>query len=328
MAGPYAPSAAENYVGIGKQSARGTAVAPTAFAAYLPTVDLDHGINVNLLKEAGAAGAVTFAEKAEQAPQGKFIFLARPSIAAKVFAYLLGTDGISGAGDPYTHALTPDFVTDYITVEQNLADAGIERFADCVIYEVEVTADRDNPALRVSASWKGGAPAWQASATSETYETARPFLLSDGTFTIDGGAATDVTKFTFVARMLVSGEKIADVVPAYQVKVGTEVEIEVEQLAIADLGAYRKVPYGTTGGSAHLKTATAGSFIADFNYTDGQARELKLEVPTLDYSQSQYTPLSPEGSEGVKVTTSMAARKGASALLTVTAKNADTPAYV
>ena len=59
MPGPYATSDARNYVGFGKQTNKGTGVAPTHFAAFLPSVDLDHGQEINPLKEAGNAGQVT-----------------------------------------------------------------------------------------------------------------------------------------------------------------------------------------------------------------------------------------------------------------------------
>ncbi|MGQ0671239.1 MAG: hypothetical protein ACT4PO_16525 [Actinomycetota bacterium] len=331
MAGPYAPSDSRNYVGIGKQTLRGTGVAPTVFAAYVDAVDLDHGVALNKILEAGAAGQVTFTEKGGHMPSGGFTFLARPSITSRLQAFVLGADAISGIG-PYTHVLTSDFATDYQSVEQNLADESVERFVDCVVAELVYTIDPDNPVLRVKGTWLGGVPAHQgAVATAETYETELPWLLSEGVFTVDGAAAADVKGFTFTSRMRISLEKIALVTPKYIVKVGEDAEVEFTefQTAITSTG-YRKVNYGTTSGTAASASATSGAFIAQFDRGAGAAaRQLKINIPTIDYESAVYTPLDPGAGEGTKVVYSAFGRKVAgAALVTVTGITNDSAAYV
>lgn len=329
MAGPYAPSDSRNYVGIGKQASRGTAVAPATWVPYLPSVDKSHGMDISPIKEAGAAGQVTDSEKGGHLPTGKVTFNARPSLIGKLGAYLLGVDSITGAG-PYDHAETSDFVTDYLSVEQNLADDFVERFKDCVINEITVSVDADNPKLKVESSWLGGTPVVQGSPTAESYETDRPFLLSDCVFTIDGSGATNVRKFTYTARMLYAREKLIDVVPEYHVKVGEECEIEIEQLVTADMADFRKVNYGAVAGTAHTKSAFVGAFIANFAYGAGAAaRGIKFEVPNFEYDEATHTALSPEGNEAVKVMTKGYGKMVAGSFLQkLTAKTNDSAAYV
>jgi hypothetical protein len=330
--GPYAPSDPNSYVGIGVQSARGTGVAPTLWVPFLPSVELDHAQTINRIFEAGSAGQVSYPEKVSHMPTGKFIFLARPQVSAKLGAYLLGVDTPSGSA-PTTHVETDDFHTDYLSIEQNLADDAIERFVDCAIAELVFACDIDNPAVRCTGTWIGCTPAWQGAATAESYETDRPFLIFDGAFTVDGSLVTNVRKFTLTVTLHLSAERIAKVTPEYLVKTGLECSLELENLVTTNMSdEYRKVQYGATGNSAVQSTATAGAFIADFTYGAGAGvRELKLEVPLLDYDDAKYTALDPGGSEAVKVTRTARGRRtaaGASPLVKITGKTADSAAYV
>jgi hypothetical protein len=334
MAGPYAPSDVRNYVGIGKESSRGTGVAPTLWVPFLPSVDLDHQQTVNRIFEGGSAGQVSFAEKISQMPTGKFIYLARPQVSTKIAAYQMGVDTPGAPVSGVTpHVITDDMDTDYLSIEQDLADDAIERFVDCAIAETVYACDVDNPALRVTGTWVGCTPAWQGAATAESYETDRPFLISDGAFTVDGSSVTNVRKFTLTITTKLSVERIAKVTPEYIVKMGFTVALELENLVTTNMSdEYRKVQYGAIGNSSVQTTATPGAFIADFNYgAAGAARELKLEIPLLDYDDAKYTNLDPGGSEAIKVTRTAQGRRtaaGASPLVRLTGKTTDAAAYV
>ena len=330
MAGPYATSDPRNYVGIGKQTVKGTGVAPALFAAYLPSVDLEHGQEVNPLKEGGTAGEVTISEKMAHMPGGQFTFLARPSISAKVSAYLLGVDTLTGAG-PYTHVLTGDLVADLLSVEQNLADEGIERFVDCAISEVVYTVStQDTQIVRVQASWIGGTPMWQGAATTETYEAESPFTFSNGAFTIDGTVVTNIRRLSVTVRTLWARERVNDVVPSYLVKLGFEVEVEIEQLMLdVSTDGYRRTHYGSNTGTTHSKNPSTGSVDADFNYGAGAgARRMRWEVPNIDYTNAKYSSLNPDGEAVILTRNGVGKKVGASPLFRYTGTTNDSVAYV
>lgn len=329
MAGPYATSDARNYVGIFKQAAKGTGGAPTLFFAYVPTVDLDHAQDISRILEAGDAGVVTSVEKLAHMPGGKFTLLARPSTAGKVWAYLLGVDAITGVG-PYDHAITDDFVTDYLSIEQNLADEGIERFVDCAIAEINYVANVGEPFHRITVTWIGGTPSWQASATAESYEAATVFTMFDSpTFTVDGAGATNVLGIDLTVRRRFARPKVTDVVPGYLIKVGEDVEGEIRQLPTDISTEYRPVHYGSPTGTAHQKIPEPGSLTAVWTYGAGAAqRSMTFEINTLDYDDAKYSPLNPDGEE-IVVTRPFVARKVAGQpLLRVTAKTGDSVVYV
>ncbi|HXF71137.1 MAG TPA: phage tail tube protein [Actinomycetota bacterium] len=331
MPGPYTPSDSRNYLGIGKQTAKGTAVAPTLFVAFHDDVELAHNQEISGLKEAGGAGSVTLAEKLTHAPAGGFSFRARPSISGRMCAYLLGNDSVTGTG-PYDHAITKDIQnTDYLTIEQNLADEGIERFVDAVISElVFEVSNEDTQIARFTGRWLGTAPAVQATATTETYESETPFVLRDATWTIDGSVRSNVRRLRLAMTMRYSAEKLSDVVPAYLVKLAFDVEGEIEQLMLAWSDEYRLVHYGSTSGTTYQKAPTTGSLTADFAYgTGASARGLKFAVPNLDWLDATYTPLNPDPGSAVRVTRTFRAREvSGTPIITVTAKTNDSAAYV
>jgi hypothetical protein len=295
---------------------------------------LDHQQTIQRIFEAGGAGQVTFAEKVSHMPTGKFIFAARPKITTQLAAFMLGVDTPGAPVSGVTpHVITDDMATDYQSIEHNLGNDATERFVDCTIAELIFACDLDNPALRVTATWVGCTPAYQASPTSATYETDNPFQIYDGVFTVDGSVAANVRKFTLTVRVKLSVERIAKVTPEYIVKLGEECELELENLVTTTMSdEYRKTQYGAVGANSVANTPTPGAFIADFSYgAAGTARELKLEVPLLDYDDAKYTPLASDANEATKVTRTGAARRtsgGASPLFRLTGKTTDAGAYV
>jgi hypothetical protein len=331
MPGPYAPPASANYLGVGKEVTRGTAVAPTKFGAYISAVDFDHNQQINRIMEAGTFGEVVWLEKIAHMPAGAFEILARPSIAAFFPAMLGGVDAVGApVSSVYPHDIETDENTDYASIEHNLEDEAIERTKDSVIAEITWSASRDNPTLRQRIAWLGGEPAVQASPTAESYETEDPFVFSEGAFTIDGAGATNLTSFKLTWRMRYSVDRLTKVSAEYLTKVGDEVELEIEQLLLDWSSGYREVHYGSSGSSVVSQTSKTGSFVADFTRgAAGTAREHKLDLPALFYESAKYSPLDPGGSQAALLTRTAVGRKVAgSDFFHVTAKNLDSAAYV
>jgi len=304
-------------------------VAPAFWPAFHDDVDLSHGQNISGLMEAGGSGSITLSEKLGHMAGGGFQFRARPSIAARLTAYMLGVDSVSGVG-PFDHVLTHDLVTDYLTIEQNLSDEAIERFIDSVISEMTYEVENDSTHIvKCSGRWLAGSPNFQATPTTESYDAETPFVLRDGTFTLNGSSATNVQKLSITATMRYKVEKVADVVPLYLIKIGLDVTGEITQLMLDWSTEYRLVQYGSITGTVPLKSPTPGALIADFAYGAGAAaRALKLEVPNLDWLDAVYTPLNPSG-DSVKVVRQFHGRvSGATPIWRVTAKTNDSANYL
>lgn len=332
MPGPYSPADPKNYVGVGLQSVRGTVVAPTVWGAYIDPVDLAHNQTINRILEAGNAGTVTWTEKPSQLPSGGFTILARPSIVSRLTAFLAGRDTIGAAvSGVFPHVVDADIGTDYLSIEQNEADEGIERFQDSVIAEMAFSCSIDAQTLRAKTTWAGGQPNFQASATAESYETELPWIFSECAFTIDGSSDTQIREFNLTWRFIYDAVRTSLVTPSYMIKLRQEVELDFTRLetGLSNTG-YRKVNYGTTSATVPSPSATSGSFAADFTRgAAGTAREFKLAVATLDYDVSQFTSIDPNGNEALKTKFEGKGRTTAGASLVVaTGKNLDAVAYV
>jgi hypothetical protein len=333
MPGPYTAADTLNYVAFGKESVKGTGVAPTLFVPYIEPVSLDHGVSMNSIREPSGMGQVTYTEKQGHMPGGQFTMLCRPSTTAKLLAYLLGTyvSAVTGAG-PYTHLLKESLTTVYLSAEQNLANDAIERFVDAQISQLVFKVDEQNRALRCEGQWVGLTPGWQASPTAESYEAATPFLLSDCTFTVDGSGATNVQGFTLTISFTTARPPTSKVTGDYIVKLSMDVTLELKQIMSTASAEYRKVVYGASGNTAVQPTVTSGAFIADFQYgTSGALRELKFELATLDWEgDAKYTDLNPEGDLVLVTRTGHATIPigAAGPMIKITAQTNDSAAYV
>jgi hypothetical protein len=316
-------------LGIGKQPSKGTGGAPNLWVPYLPSVDLDHALTINKLLEASGGYRVTYSEKISEIPVGKFSMLCRPGITARLVSYLLGVDTFT-PGSPNLHVVTDDLNTDYLSIEQNLADESIERFVDGAIAELVFTVDQSTRAIRVTGSWIGTVPSFQAAATAESYEAANPFLISDGVYNVDGaGAVANVASFTITVRFVYKMPLINDVIVAFLVKVREELDFEITQLATDIAAEYRKTITGSSVGTTYQKIAQSGSFVADFNYGAGASlREMKLEIPSLDYDSAKYTSLNPEGEEIYVTRTAHGRYDLTNPIFRYSGKNTDAAQYV
>lgn len=332
MAGPYVPSDSRNYVGVGKQSSRGSGIAPTAFIGYEPSVTLDHSQQLKRIYEAGASGEVTTTEKDSHIPKGTIPFLARPSITARLMAYIMGP-GSDSAGAPVNgvtpHTLTDKLPTQYVSLEQYLAPDIVERFVDAALFKMVISWDVSSPYLQVTVDWMGGKPSVQGAPTSTSYDADRPFLVSDASFTVDGNPVTNVRKGSLTYEVKTSPEQIIDVATDYLVQVGDEVTLEVEHLVTDVNQEYRYVNYGGVGATTYQKLPTTGAFVGDWNYgSAGGARELKLEVLNLDWDEAIYTPLNPNTNEATKVNRKATGRVvSGTPLFRYTGKNTDSSTY-
>lgn len=333
---PLSPADNRSYVGIGKQSAKGTGVAPTLFAAYVGQITFGHNPAVRPIHDAGGGEVIARQVRDIVQPQIQFGMPLRPSAAAQLAAYFLGADSVAGAADPYTHTITSAIAQVWLSLERNQADEVIERLVDAYLTEMVLNiAKRDSGPESMMVVTAGALNAeYQAGATVESYETLRPFLRSDATWIVDGSAATNVQEATFTFRWVTDEAIMADsVVRNNAVRLHLEADIELVQLfeTAAEGDAYRATHYQTPTGTSPGETVYRGDLTVDFKYTDQAAddREFKVEFPTVDWHDATLTENDPETSEAVRLTrTGRMVFNSAGEPVTITAKNADSAAYV
>jgi hypothetical protein len=310
---PISPAAAANYIGFGKQSVKGTGVAPAYFAAYIEQVDLAHNQAIRQIREGGKGLYVARDVKDVHAPGFRFAAPARPDITAAIMAYFLGADSVSGGGDPYTHVLTPTEAMTWLSLERNINDEVTERLVDGFFLEVQVDIRKRDAGPETVLIVTGGAlsPTWQASPTAETYETARPWLRSDATWKLDGNTETNVERATLTMRWVVDESLLADdLTRADAVKLAFEADLTVVQIfeATADLDAYRATHYGSSSGTAADETVyqpdASESFEVDLSYNAAGPveRAVTFLIPKVAWTEAKLTEPTPNASEAVKLT--------------------------
>jgi len=313
---PFAAASEDSYFGFGFQSSKGTGVAPTQFLAYVSAVELTHGEQHRKIREAGSSQTVARTVKDSYTPGARCAAPIRADLAAAVMAALLGADSVSGAGDPYTHTITKDAATDWISFEYNNNDNTIERVIDGFFVEVEITAQKrsNGPELMIAAVVGGLDLERQSSATTESYESDRPFLRSDCAWTVDGTAETNVEACTIRLRWTFDEAMLTDsVIRANAVKIHFEGEIELTQIA-GNTGEREKLAYINTHylnaaedgtGTATTEKVFTGSLTLDANHSEGAAsadRQFKVEIPVVRWTDAQYTGLNPESTEAARLT--------------------------
>lgn len=336
MPGPYVSSSAKNYVGFGKQTVKGTGVAPTVFLPYMGAVDLNHGMSAQEVREAGIGPYVSRHVKTKHDPDGGASAAWRPSTMAKLAAWFLGADALGAEiAAPYTHTATPAETVVYLAVEQNLADEFVERFVDAAINGFSISGEGGGD-LMLALTWLAMSPAWQAGAATETYETGvsgvspgGPYRQNEAAYTIDGAAATDVQNWKLDLAWKVDDDiRLSSITRAHIVKLELTGRITLKQLLMA-VSTYRTVNYGSAAGSAADRNFNAGSFVAA--YDNGLAttnkRTLNINAPNIDWTSDKYTALNPDGETAYNEREGTLKKVAGTSFVTITSGTADAAAY-
>ncbi len=316
----------EGYIGLGKQASKGTGVAPSKFVKWDGATSLTPKLEFTVRREGGdglynALSYVT-AHKAD----GQFALLCRPDIMAALLAWALGADSVSGAADPYTHTITPAASVPWLSIERQLASiADCERLVDCVIESLVIEGKGGLP-LKATVGFLGIRGTHGIAAASATYEADRPYMFFDAAFQVNGSAVATVTEFRLAIKNLFEADLYTtEVYRADLPLIGRDVEVEFG-FPMENLNQYREVLYGTSTGTALAETLKTGSFEIDANFTGAAARQMKLVVTNLVHVES---PLEHDSEAGIfRYSCKAQALKGASDLVTVTAKTAASAAYV
>lgn len=337
------PADLRNYLGIGFQAVKGTAVAPTFFAAFVDQVAFGHNPNLRDIREAGAGQTIARQVKDYLAPQTEFATPVRPDIGGAIMAAVLGASPLPAGVGPYVHTITADPGVVWLTVERNLADDVIERIIDSLITSVTIDYRKrsSGPELMISCNAPGIRPNDQgAVATADTYETDRPFLRSDCSWTIDTTLTPDnVESATISIEWAVDEQILADLVTRSSlVKLHLTGSIEVVQLfeSADEALSYRLTHYydgdavpGVTPG----ELVYPGDFGVVADYTDpagaNEQRTFEVEIPAVNWGEAELTEPNPDASEAVRLTRRgvMIGNPGGEPV-TVTATNGRATAYV
>lgn len=341
----------EGYVGIGKQTTKGTSVMPTRFFKYT-SIKFNHNMSVKEIdNEGGGSNVPAYISqviKTGHKPDVEVGFNAQPSSLAEMLAFLLGKDVKTGAGDPYTHTITPERNVSYsplpwLTTEQRVggsaSDDIIERFYDALIGEIKIefsAGDVVKGTVKASAISAYSDSSWAPS--SDAYEPGNRFVFSDGIFTLDnlicnGTAASRIQSGSIEITNTLKADDIAgdspkriDIVPSFlKIKLSLTVYAEGEDTD----KFYRKINYGSAAGTNIGNTlfrSSTNAFKVKFNRGDTPERSIEIIIPAVDFTANV---IDRSGSGGITVMAIEGnAIKGSGDIISVTAINGDAAAYV
>lgn len=308
------------YLGIAKQTAKGTGVAPTKFIRLSAAEFIEQVQETMDVRSLSGDEELETILKKFHRPDGSFQTLARPDAGAFLLAMILGADSVSGTESPYTHTITRANTLPWLTIERKLESA--ERIIDCKLNQITISGESGNPVL-LDVSFMGTDSSIESAATP-SYETNDPFMFYQGTYTLDGGAVTTVNSFSIVIS-----RNLEEVFTTGYIRndfVETLFNIDVSlRLKFEDDTLYKNILYG--GGTSPSNVLDDGSLVIDLTYGSGaDLKEFKIELPQLKHL-SAAKHLDPD-SKAVYLDVSSRAVKGASEIITVTVKNEISGAYV
>jgi hypothetical protein len=337
---PRSTSSAAHYLGFGKQSAKGTGVAPTVFVPYQGAVDLSSGFAGDPIRQAGTGPFVNRTMKTAQDPSGSAGMAVRPRTFAQLCAWFLGADASVAAGSLFDHTATPAETVTWLTTEQAAGVSGdiIERYVDTMLSKMMLSC-QGNSDLMATFDWTALSPNWQATAATQTIETGvsgatpgGPYRAMEATYTIDGAGASNVESWSVELEWKVDDIRLSRVTRSDLLKLELTGKVKLKQLIDTNTmrDDYRKLIYGSTSGTTASKNFfQGGAFRAVFDngLATTNQRTVDINAPVIDWTTDpKYTQLNPDGAtmylerEGV-------IRKDTGAFITIISKTADTAAY-
>lgn len=330
---PLSPADSRSYLGYGRQTTKGTPVAPTFFATYVGAIEFNHNPNIRAVREAGGGLVPARQVKDFLAPGLQFGAPIRPDDIGAILAYFFNDGGVPtdlGGPGPYQHTLEPQDGRTLLTFERNVADDVIERFQDSVLTQLTLNYQKRDagPELMYTAIGEGRQETDEAGATAESYETDRPFLRSDCSWTVDATLTpTNIEAVTIDISREIDAAILADsVVRSDIVPLRYTIDVELIQLfeSADEAAAYRRTHYwdGTAAGTTPGEQIYSGDLQVVSTYGTGTAlRELDISIPDIDWGEAELTENNPEATEAIRLTRRGQAVAGAAAPLTALVTN-------
>lgn len=305
------------WLGASKQTAKGTAAAsmqykvPFSGGNIQPVRDTDRLSETDALRDQGPAYITT--SGVEGAPE----FYVRDGSIGFFLSHGLGTSVPSGTTN-YTHVITPGNTLPYLTFWRNIGDTLWERFEDCMISSLEISAEAGAP-LSCTANVQGRRAVRLTSvpfAGVPTLDTSAVYNFNNATVTLGGGATALVRSFELTVDNNVERQQTDDVVPYDVVPGQREISLGFD-LVFETLDEYNKFHYGGAAGTAVSSNiyTTSANFVFDL----GVNNSVGFDLPSIAYEEFPIEP-DPGGDPIVASVRAVAQRTG-SDLLTATVKN-------
>lgn len=292
-----------NYYALGLQPARGTEASTFIFLRHLDGTGFEIVESVESVHEGGDGQEIGLRYKTAISADGAAIANARPEIAARTLAWVLGVDtptspngaATVASGVANEHWLSPAATLPYLTQDQFWADQ-TERALDTKITQLDLEFEQGRP-LKLSAQTLGGGSAYfPASPQSPTRETSQPFYFPGASVVLEGIANNFVTKGKLsVVRgvddgIRTTGLNRVDVVEQ-TLEIKGELTVKYENATL-----YDKIHSQGAGGSQIPLDLATGALSIWSSFGAGTVfRHLGAFAPAFHYTAGRVNKLDPDG---------------------------------
>lgn len=304
--------------GIGKQSGKGTAnttastwdVLPFSGGSIGPVRSVENLSETDSSRDQGVAYVQNFS--VEGTPE----VYVRDSNIHHILESVLGTITSTGTTN-YTHTITPASTLPYYTFYREIGDTLYERFEDCKVSEVTISAEAGQP-LTASLNIMGrnaerltAQPASIATTASDAV-----YNFNEAAVTLAGSSTALVSSFECTISNNVSMQQTDDAKPYDIVEGLREVSLGFT-LIFENLNEYNRFNYGGTSGTA--QSSTLATTAAVFDFSKGANDGVKFTFPEIAY---QEFPVEPDpGGDPITVDVRAVAQRHASGVISCEVKN-------
>jgi hypothetical protein len=236
------------YVGVGKETTKGTAVPPTLFFRASRPVSpalRQEMAEVPDISTYGVADLIPVARHVE----GDLGVIVTPNAIGALLTALLGAPTTTGTNPNYTHTFTPKTTVPTYTVEAQ-SGLGIFRAPGAVVEELEFS-HAANGILEATARYMGRDKTTQGTAATPTIETL-VFTPTQLTLNVDGGA---LQTYGEDLRLRLSYPK--EIIQTF----GSATPYDILPTGEGDVTLEATVVFDSTAGANWLSRYTAGTFI-------------------------------------------------------------------
>lgn len=241
-----------------KQSAKGAPAAVAQFRTRVTGGDVAPARNIQDLAETGTSRLPYTSFVASMGVDGSPAMAVRDEVASHLLYAALGSKSVAGAGDPFTHTLTPANALPYYTFWRQLGELTWERFTDCKISQAALTSEAEQ-ALILTVTVIGLKSEALSAAVYATEATAAPLAGAgaDGTglYVHHHGSGLLLVEGVAISRMERvavtinnnAGRQMGDSIFADDITEGAqEITIATRQrVAAGEVALYNRLHYGS-----------------------------------------------------------------------------------
>jgi len=236
------------YIGVGKETARGTAVAPTFFFRASRPVSPALRQEMAEVPDISAYGVADLIPTARHV-EGDLGVMVTPNAIGALLAALLGAPATTGTAPNYTHTYTPKTTTPTYTVEAQ-SGVGIFRTPGAVVGELEFS-HAANGILEATARYMARDKTIQGTPATPTVETV-VFTPAQVSLSVDGGNLQTLGEDL---RLRLSYPK--EVVQTF----GSPTPYDILPTGEGDITLEATVVFDSTAGANWLTRYTAGTSV-------------------------------------------------------------------